>query len=174
MSARSRQASGPLLAFITDPGPIRKILTHLGEPLESPPAARPPDGAGSCRPMTTAASSNRRRTNCPRSTSGASGRYRTQAAEAPGTANWNAVCADARKPPPQGDAGFDASPLHGREYRPRGSRDAHRPASRCAVSIDRAIAGHSLGLSGLLNTWLLRLPRCAIAELQLAGPRYDK
>ena len=27
-----------LIAFITDPGPIRKILTHLGEPLE--PTAR--------------------------------------------------------------------------------------------------------------------------------------
>jgi len=26
-----------LIAFITDPGPIRKILTHLGEPLEPPP-----------------------------------------------------------------------------------------------------------------------------------------
>jgi hypothetical protein len=26
-----------LIAFITEPGPIRKILTHLGEPLESPP-----------------------------------------------------------------------------------------------------------------------------------------
>ena len=23
-----------LIAFITEPGPIRKILTHLGEPLE--------------------------------------------------------------------------------------------------------------------------------------------
>ena len=32
----------------------------------------------------------------------ASGRSRPQAAEAPGTANWDAVCADARKPPPQG------------------------------------------------------------------------
>jgi len=28
-----------LLAFITDPGPIRKILTHLGEPLEPPPVS---------------------------------------------------------------------------------------------------------------------------------------
>jgi hypothetical protein len=28
-----------LIAFITDPGPIRKILTHLGEPLEPPPAS---------------------------------------------------------------------------------------------------------------------------------------
>ena len=26
-----------LIAFITKPGPIRKILTHLGEPLEPPP-----------------------------------------------------------------------------------------------------------------------------------------
>ena len=34
-----------LIAFITEPGPIRKILTHLGEPLEPPsvsPARGPP------------------------------------------------------------------------------------------------------------------------------------
>jgi hypothetical protein len=28
-----------LIAFITDPAPIRKILIHLGEPLEPPPLA---------------------------------------------------------------------------------------------------------------------------------------
>ncbi|MCE9629267.1 MAG: IS91 family transposase, partial [Planctomycetia bacterium] len=28
-----------LIAFITDPRPIRKILTHLGEPLEPPPVS---------------------------------------------------------------------------------------------------------------------------------------
>jgi hypothetical protein len=28
-----------LIAFITDPGPIRKILTHLGEPLDPRPLA---------------------------------------------------------------------------------------------------------------------------------------
>ena len=28
-----------LIAFITDPGPIRKILTHLGELLEPPPVS---------------------------------------------------------------------------------------------------------------------------------------
>jgi len=28
-----------LIAFITEPGPIRKILTHLGEPLEPPTLA---------------------------------------------------------------------------------------------------------------------------------------
>jgi hypothetical protein len=29
-----------LIAFITEPGPIRKILAHLAEPLEPPPPAR--------------------------------------------------------------------------------------------------------------------------------------
>ena len=28
-----------LIAFITDPGPIRKVLTHLGEALEPPPVS---------------------------------------------------------------------------------------------------------------------------------------
>jgi hypothetical protein len=28
-----------LIAFITEPGPIRQILTHLGEPLEPPPVS---------------------------------------------------------------------------------------------------------------------------------------
>jgi hypothetical protein len=28
-----------VIAFITDPGPIRKILAHLGEPLEPPPVS---------------------------------------------------------------------------------------------------------------------------------------
>jgi hypothetical protein len=28
-----------LIAFITEPGPIRKILTHLGEPLDPPPVS---------------------------------------------------------------------------------------------------------------------------------------
>jgi hypothetical protein len=32
-----------LIAFITEPGPIRKILTHLGESLESPPGGPPTD-----------------------------------------------------------------------------------------------------------------------------------
>ena len=41
---------------------------------------------------------------CPRSISTASDRRRTRGVEAPGTADWAAVCADARKTPPQGDA----------------------------------------------------------------------
>jgi hypothetical protein len=28
-----------LIAFITEPGPIQKVLTHLGEPLEPPPVS---------------------------------------------------------------------------------------------------------------------------------------
>jgi len=38
-----------LITFITDPGPIWKILTHLGEPLEPPtvsPARGPPTDWG--------------------------------------------------------------------------------------------------------------------------------
>jgi len=40
-----------LIAFITEPGPIRKILTHLGEPLEQPTTgARPAHRLGRARP----------------------------------------------------------------------------------------------------------------------------
>jgi hypothetical protein len=51
-----------LIALITEPGPIRKIPTHVGEPLEPPPlspARGPP-------------------------------------------ADWETVCAEARRTPPQG------------------------------------------------------------------------
>ena len=43
-----------LIAFITEPGPIRKILTHLGEPLEPPPlspARGPPTAWGELMQM---------------------------------------------------------------------------------------------------------------------------
>jgi hypothetical protein len=38
-----------LISFITEPGPIRKILTHVGEPLQPPPlspAREPPTDRG--------------------------------------------------------------------------------------------------------------------------------
>ena len=38
-----------LISFTTDPGPVRKIFTHLGEPLEPPPrspARGPPTNCG--------------------------------------------------------------------------------------------------------------------------------
>ena len=49
-----------LIAFITQPGPIRKI-SHTSANCSSrrpsrPPGARPPTGANSCRPMTIATS----------------------------------------------------------------------------------------------------------------------
>jgi hypothetical protein len=40
---RRRHPAHWLIAFVTEPGPIRKILTHLGEPLE-PPAVSPARG----------------------------------------------------------------------------------------------------------------------------------
>ena len=61
-----------LIAFITEPGPIRKILTHLGEPLEPPPISPargpPPTGTNLSRCMTMAMSFRRHLTSCPRST----------------------------------------------------------------------------------------------------------
>jgi hypothetical protein len=41
-AARRRSSHGSdirLIAFTTDPRPIRKILAHLGEPLEPPPVS---------------------------------------------------------------------------------------------------------------------------------------
>ena len=82
-----------LIAFITEPGPIRKILTHLGEPLEPPPispARGPPADWGEFvqihddRDVFQATD----RLSCPRSISTAFDRRRKRAAEAPGTADW--------------------------------------------------------------------------------------
>ncbi|MBM4058242.1 MAG: hypothetical protein FJ275_08405 [Planctomycetes bacterium] len=58
-----------LIAFITEPGPIRKILAHLGEPLEPPPVSPargpPTDWGESSRRMTTAKRFRCRLTSCP-------------------------------------------------------------------------------------------------------------
>jgi hypothetical protein len=55
------------------------------------------------------------------------------------TANWDAVCADARKTPPQGCRAFreTRSGRPGRSF--RGSSVAHQPEDRCGRAIDRAI-----------------------------------
>ena len=151
---------------LTPCGPVRPSWRPCGAAAWSrhgrclPRVADCQHGTSLCRPMPTATAFNRR----PFGTNAATMRRDSETG-----------CADARKSPPKvGDQGFDASLLHGRESRPRGSRDAHRPASRCAASIDRAIHGHELGLNGLLNTSLLRLPRCVITEPQRAGPRCDE
>ncbi|MFM8495368.1 MAG: GH32 C-terminal domain-containing protein [Planctomycetia bacterium] len=52
--------------------------------------------------MTIASSFKPCPTYCPRSIFTASDRRRTRGDEAPGTADWDTVCADARKTPPQG------------------------------------------------------------------------
>ena len=71
-----------------------------------PPGARPQTGVSSCRPMTTATSFRRRPTSCPRSTSTASERWRTRGVAYGQTANWEPVCAEARKTPPGGCMAF--------------------------------------------------------------------
>jgi hypothetical protein len=71
-----------LIAFITEPGPIRKTLTHLGEPRSGPrqcrpPGGRPMTGPNSCTSTTTETSCRPHPTSCPRSTSTASDRCQT-------------------------------------------------------------------------------------------------
>jgi hypothetical protein len=105
-----------------------------------PLVARPPTGARSCRSMTTATSCNPRPTSCPRSTSTASDRRRTRGVEAPGTADWDAVCADERKTPPQGNARRFGEPHpDGRNDRSRSSRVVRQPEDRCRSAIGRVI-----------------------------------
>ena len=61
-------------------------------------------------------------------------------APAPGTADWDAVCDDARKTPPQGNARrFGEPPPDGRNARSRCSRAVRQPEDRCGSAIDRAI-----------------------------------
>ena len=52
-----------------------------------------------------------RPTNCPRSIFTAFERCQPRGVEAPGTADWEAVCADARKTPPQGVRGVSRNRL---------------------------------------------------------------
>ena len=114
-----------------------------------PLVARPPTGARSCRSMTTATSFNPRPTSCPRSTSTASDRRRTRGVEAPGTADWDAVCADERKTPPQDNARRFGEPHpDGRNDRSRSSRVVRQPEDRCRSAIGRAILRAILSMFG--------------------------
>ena len=116
------------------------------------PGARPPSGVSPCRLMTIATSCKRHPTNCPQSISTASERYRTQAVEAPGTANWDAVCADARKPPPQGGTRRFGEPSpDGRHAQFRCSRAVRQPEEHCRSAIDRTIL--SLASGGGATAW---------------------
>jgi len=81
--------------------PREAAVTRLTRP-QSPARMT---GANSCRCVMSAPSFNLRPTICRQSTSTASDRRQPRGVEAPGTADWEAVCADARKTPPQGGRG---------------------------------------------------------------------
>ena len=68
-------------------------------------------GANSCRSTTTGQSFRSRLRNYPQSTSTAFDRRRTRRVEAQGTADWDTVCADARKTPPKRVRGVSRHPL---------------------------------------------------------------
>ena len=123
-AGRSRLTSNRTFASGRRPGRLRPreasfshtSVNHSSRHRCRPLVARPPTGASSCRSMTTGQSFRRRPTSCPRSTSTASDRRRIRGVEAPGTANWDTVCADARKTPPQADAPrFGEPPPDGRK-----------------------------------------------------------
>jgi hypothetical protein len=61
--------------------------------------------------MMTGTSFRRRPKSCPRSTSTASDRRQPRGGEASRTADWEVVCADARKTPPQGVRGVSRNRL---------------------------------------------------------------
>jgi hypothetical protein len=83
-----------LISFITEPGPIRKILTHSNRHRFHLPVARRPTGESSSRPMTTATSFKRRPTSCLRSTSKARDGIPCHDADGPRRAVSRPVCAD--------------------------------------------------------------------------------
>ena len=105
------------------------------------PGAHQPTGASSCRSMTIATSFKRRidfsaRDRYPQRLSGP-GR---KPPKPPGTANWDAVCADARKPPPHGGARRCGEPTPDcRHAHSRSSRVVRQLEDRCRSAIDRSI-----------------------------------
>ena len=104
-----------LIAFITEPGPIRKILTHLGEPLEPPPvspARGPPTDWGELvqihddRDVFQASPDELPAIDIHRLRAVPDATHACRE-----TANWDAVCSDARKTPPKGVRGVSRNPL---------------------------------------------------------------
>jgi len=139
-----------LIAFITEPRPIRKILSHLGEPLEPPPispARGPPTDWGELmqvhddRAIFQATDRRAARDRHQQTLSG-TGRKPPMPR---GTANWDAghwdaVCAEARKTLPQEDARrFGDPPPDGRHAQSRRSRTVRQPEDRRGSAIGRAI-----------------------------------
>ena len=102
-------------------------------------------GRSSCRCTTIARSSRPHPTSCPRSTSIASDRRQTRGTEAPGPADWEPVCAEATKTPPQWGAGRSWQRVRAaRNARFRCSRARRQPRDRCESAVGRDIPSLSL------------------------------
>jgi hypothetical protein len=133
-----------LIAFITDPRPVRKILTHLGEPLEPPPlspARGPPTTWGELvqvhddRAIFQASDRRAARDRHPQPLTGV-GREASKPLERPtGTRP-----APTREKRHRCGCGAFRETRSGRPGRSsRGSRVAHQPEDRCGSAIDRDV-----------------------------------
>ena len=134
-----------LIAFITEPGPIRKTLTHLGEPLEPPPvspARGPPTDWGELvqvhddRNVFQATDRRAARDRYPQpltrtereaSTKPSGARTRRDSAPTPEKRHF------------RGKSGFPGAGFGARETGARGSRVSHQSAHACGSAIGRAI-----------------------------------
>ena len=135
-----------LIAFLTEPGPIRKILTHLGAPLEPPPIAPargPPAAWGELvqvhfRPGNL--SRVARRPSRDRHPQHLTAAGRQVATSQPGRRTRRASAQTLEKGHSGGGshAGRER-PGAGRETGARGSRAAHQLGNRCRRAIGRAI-----------------------------------
>jgi hypothetical protein len=136
-----------VIAFITEPGPIRKILTHLGEPLEPPPLA-PARGPPADWGQLVQASDERDVFQASPDELPVIDIHSLRPVpdarhQGPGRATRETVCAEARKSPSRrglsGVSAFreTACGLPGRS--PRGSRVAHQPGNRRGSAIGRTI-----------------------------------
>jgi hypothetical protein len=138
-----------LIAFITQPGPIRKILTHLGEPLEPPPiaAARgPPADWGEL----IQAHDDREAVqvspdelpvidiHCLSAVPGARSNH------SPGRATRETVCAETRNSPPEGGGQPFPEPLM---WCRKTRHQPHQPPTSSEMPIDMVAEVPSAGLS---------------------------
>ncbi len=133
-----------LIAFITEPGPIRKILTHLSEPLEPPPvspARGPPTDWGELAQAhddRNVFQATDRRAACDRHPQLVTRVGR----KAPKPQDWRT----GRRSAPRRKnrhrrkwVAFRATGSGRPGRSPRGSRVARQPEDRCRSAIDRAI-----------------------------------
>ena len=113
LTSNRRFASGRRPGWLRprEVSPLRILANRSSRRRCRPLVARPLSGASSCRCTTIARSSRPHPTSCPRSTSTASERHRTPGVETPATADWDPVCAEARKTPKKPVRGVSRNPL---------------------------------------------------------------